>query len=73
MQTFYIIHTAAQLVLFFGLLNILAVFGLGATVISSPPRKLRSKNPKVALHLWQKLRKKIEKVALKLRAIWLIF
>jgi len=39
----------------------------------SPPRKLRSKNPKVALNLWQKLRKKIGKVALKLRAIWLIF
>jgi len=39
-------------------------------MLISPPRKLRSKNPKVALNLWQKLRKK---VALKLRAIWLIF
>jgi len=43
------------------------------STLSSPPRKLRSKNPKVALNLWQKLRSKIGKVALKLRAIWLIF
>jgi len=28
-------------------------------VLISPPRKLRSKNPKVALNLWQKLRKKL--------------
>jgi len=42
-------------------------------ILNSPPRKLRSKNPKVALNLWQKLRKKLWKVALKLRAIWLIF
>jgi len=34
---------------------------------------LRSKNPKVALNLRQKLRKKFGIVALKLRAIWLIF
>jgi len=43
----------------------------------SPPRKLRSKNPKVVLNLWHKLRKKLGKVALKFalkfRAIWLIF
>jgi len=38
-----------------------------------PPRKLRSKNPKVALNLWQKLHKKIIKVALKLRTILHIF
>jgi len=41
--------------------------------ISSPPRKLHSKNPKVVLNLWQKLRKKVGKVALKLRAILHIF
>ena len=29
------------------------------SVLCSPPRKLRSKNPKVALNLWQKLRKKL--------------
>ena len=38
-------------------------------LIISPPGKLRSKNPKVALNLYQKLRKKIRKVAPKLRAI----
>ena len=51
------------------------------TLLASPPRKLRSKKSKscakfvaeVALNLWQKLRRKIGKVALKLRAIWLIF
>jgi len=30
-------------------------------LLVSPPRKLRSKNPKVALSWWQKLRKKIWK------------
>ena len=39
----------------------------------SPPRKLRSKNPKVSLNLWQKLRKKFGKVAPMLRAILHIF
>jgi len=34
---------------------------------------MHSKNPKVALNLRQKLCKKFGKVALKLRAIWLIF
>jgi len=38
-----------------------------------PPRKLLSKNPKVALNLWQKLRKSLGKVVPKLRAILHIF
>ena len=37
------------------------------------PESCAQKNPKVALNLWQKLRTKSGKVALKLRAIWLIF
>jgi len=36
----------------------------------SSPRKLRSKNLKVVLRLWEKLRKKFQTVALKLHAIW---
>ena len=39
----------------------------------NPLRKLCSKNLKVALNLWQKLRTKFGKAALKLHAIWLIF
>jgi len=35
----------------------------GNTRTVSPPRKLRSKNPKVAPNLWQKLHKKLGKVA----------
>jgi len=43
------------------------------SVVISPPRKLRSKNTKVARNIWQKLHKKIGKVAPKLRANLHIF
>ena len=42
-------------------------------LLLSPPRKLCSKKPKVALNLWQKLRKEFGKVAPKLCAILYIF
>jgi len=39
--------------------KVLVYRSLVQSILLSPPRKLRSKNPKVALNLWQKLRKKL--------------
>ena len=47
---------------------------LGLAPISKlvpPPRKLRSKNPKVARNIWQKLRKKSEKLRQSCAQIWI--